>query len=135
MLMFWFQYRHLRNLQSCSGDKPQPTPPPIFLNLSSYLHVFRRAHGYDWMHFARSGQFQDLSWSSFMTTSPWMGCNFKTFCNHSPMMGCYFKTFSVLWAKSVCPNPCLPHPTQHTHMHTQSQRPHHINSPCFICYS
>ena len=71
----------------------QISTPTSTYPFSCCLHIFRRAHGYGWMHFARSGELQDLSWSSFMTTPPWMGWYFKTFCDYSPMMGCYFKTF------------------------------------------
>ena len=128
--MFWFQYCHLGNLQSCSGDKPQPPPLPILFYLTSYLHVFRRAHGYDWMHFARSRQFQDLSWSSFMTTSPWMGWYFKTICNHSPHDGMLFQDLFNLMTKSVCPNPWVS-PT-HTHAHTITEATSYKQSMLYL---
>ena len=47
----------------------------------------------------------------------WDGTS-RSFVTTPTMMGCYFKTFSVLWAKSVCPNPCLPPPPTPPNTHT-----------------
>ena len=42
-------------------------PLVILSYLSCYLHAFRRDHGYGWMYFAGSREFQDLSWQSQST--------------------------------------------------------------------
>lgn len=70
--------------------------------------------------------FQDLSRSSFMTTPPGSDLLWPL----PPMMGCYFQDLSS--KVSLPPSPPPP-PPQHTQ--TQSQKPHDINSPCFISYN
>ena len=65
---------------------------------------------------------------------------FKTFCDYFPHPpphpahhdGMLFHDLSRLSIKSVCTNP---QPLPYEHTRSQSQTPHHVNSPCCICYN
>ena len=124
MLMFWFQYCHLGKFpELLRWETSAPTTTYISYR-SCYLHVFRRAHGYGWMHFARSGQLQDLIHDiPLWLRPPWMGWYFKTFCHHSPHDGMLLQ--DLLWL-SQSAQPLSP--PQHTHAHTITETTSHKQS-------
>ena len=87
----------------------------ILSYLSCYLHVSGRNHGYGWMHFAGSREFQDLSWSSLWLL-PLDLMVFQDLLWPLPQWWDSISRPSMI--KSVCPTHSPPNTHTHTHTHT-----------------